>query len=202
MSVADLHVNLVGLIIALALCSIMAVVFTWGLRGRTLASDTRRPDAPSAEPRILLPVIERMPSARAVELAGYLAGAQKGEIILLCVVEVPWTLPLIAGRRELEARAHNASETASAIEGRYGVFTRVRLALERTAAEAILRVAREEEADAVVMSIEAGTSWRRRREASIARRVLASASCEVIIDEAPRVRKDLPGMKQQAPSEG
>ncbi len=189
MSAIEFHADVWGLIAAVALCAVLAAALVWGLRGPGLERDEPPSEGPGPEPRILLPITERTPSARAIELAGHLIGSQEGSMILLCVVEVPWTLPLLAGRRELRACAYRASEAARAIEERYGVIARVRLALERTAADVILRVAGEEEADAVVMSIEAGSRWRRRRVVATARRVLESASCEVIVDGAPKLPK-------------
>ena len=60
-----------------------------------------------------------------------------------------------ARKSDVQAYAHDALETAHAVEIRYHLATRVRLELERSAADGIHRVAREKEADAVFVNIEA-----------------------------------------------
>jgi nucleotide-binding universal stress UspA family protein len=130
-------------------------------------------------------VIQSMASERAVELACRLGEAQRAELMLLYVVEVPLTLPLTASMPDQEESGHDALETAKAIVARHNLPVSVRMIPERYAWDGILRVAAEENVDAIVMSL--GVK-RRRTGDEIGRttqQVLRNAPCEVIVDKAP-----------------
>lgn len=187
MSYAALELNYIAIILAVAFVVSIAGLFWWMFRVPSFvpqqAATARRSVA--ALKSILVPVIQSMASERAVELACRLGEAQRAELILLYVVEVPLTLPLTASMPDQEESGHDALETAKAIVARHNLPVSVRMIPERYAWDGILRVAAEENVDAIVMSL--GVK-RRRTGDEIGRttqQVLRNAPCEVIVDKAP-----------------
>lgn len=135
--------------------------------------------------KIVVPVKPTVASTRAVELAARLAEPQKASLLLLAVVEVPYSLPLSAysprDRERCEAALAVAREMLRAHE-ELPVETEV--VPGRTAGEAILRVVKDRGADLVVMGMETRPG-RARELSSTVQYVLQRAPCEVIVDRAP-----------------
>jgi len=131
---------------------------------------------------ILVPVSSRVTSERAVELACRLGAAQKAEIILAYVIEVPFTLPLAASLPAEETKGQEALRTARFIVEQHGLPVKTRIVPHRYAWDGILRLTREEQADAIVMSVgrsQPGGEVLGRTSQEVVRR----ADCEVILDK-------------------
>src|SRR5919204_4542373 len=129
--------------------------------------------------RILVPLQETLASERAVELACRLASDQKSEIILACVMVVPLSLALDTPLPELEEQARRVLDTGSFIVKQHRLGCETRIVRHRTAADGILQLAREIEADVIVV----GTGIPQRRNfaelgATVAD-LLRRAPCEV-----------------------
>ena len=138
--------------------------------------------------RIIVPVIDTVSSERAVEMACRLGRPQQAEIELVHVVEVPLTRSLSDVDAPARAKGEKALQLGQAIASRHGMRSRARLLFERSATHGILRVAREEEVDLIVMAF----GEKRRPDPSefspTMRDVLRNAPCEVLIDQSQRVR--------------
>lgn len=138
--------------------------------------------------RILVPVVETVASERAVELACRLGEDQKAEIIVAFIMEVPMALPLQTPLPNLEAKAKAALETARFIVHQHNLPAKMRMMPQRTAADGILRIAREEQVDAIIMGLGerrqpfpgplGQTVWD----------VIRKAPCEVLLDKMPPVQ--------------
>lgn len=135
--------------------------------------------------RILVPVVQTVPAERAVELAARLGREQKAEIILVYVVEVPLLLPLEAPMPAQEQAGRDALKTAEFLVRQHNLPVRARILPARQAADGILRLAEEEEADAIVVGL--GVKHRNVPDelGRTARDLLRRASCEVVLDKAP-----------------
>ena len=135
--------------------------------------------------RILVAVVETVASERAVELACRLGHEQKAEIIVAYVMEVPMSLPLQTPLPNLEAKGRQALDTAKFIINQHNLPAKMRIMPQRTAADGILRIAREEQVDVIVM----GLGERRQPIPSPLGQtvwdVLRKAPCEVILDKVP-----------------
>ncbi len=134
--------------------------------------------------RILVPVSGKIASERAVELACRLGAAQKAEIILVYVLEVPFTLSLDTPLPVEEAKGQEALRTARLVVEQHGLPVSTKIIAHRYASAGILRLAKEEMADAIVMSTAANHGG----QAAIGRtsqEVLSQARCEVILDKSP-----------------
>ena len=135
--------------------------------------------------KILVPVGETIPSQRAVELACRLGHDQKAELVLVHVITVPFTLSLDAALPVKEKEAHQALELASVIANQYGLHTHTRILRDRHAANGVLRVAQEEEVDAIVLGVgikrrTPGSDW-----GQTTAEIVTRALCEVIVDKVP-----------------
>lgn len=135
--------------------------------------------------KILVPVSGRLESERAVELACRLGTVQKAEIVLVYVIEVPYTLSLNTAVPGEEAKGLEALRMARIIVEQHGLPVKTKIMPHRSASAGILRLAKEEMADAIVMS--AGMARLEVTE-GIGRtsyEVLRRSPCEVILDRCP-----------------
>ncbi|MBI2909811.1 MAG: universal stress protein [Chloroflexi bacterium] len=176
-----------GVLLSLVFVGSMSMLFRWmftvpPLMPR-LAVTARR--SVTTLRRILVPVVEAVASERAVELAARMGEAQKAAIILANVVEVPLTMPLTAPMPEAEARGKEALDVARTIVARHNLPVSTRVVRERHAADGILRIAREEEVNAIVMGIGVKRRLMPAQIGSTIMEVLRRAQCEVVIDKAP-----------------
>lgn len=135
--------------------------------------------------RILVPITDVLATERAVELACRLGESQKAEVILVHVMEVPFTLALDASQPVLEAHAQSALDTAQFIVAQHGLPSRQRVLRRRQAADGILEVAREEDVSAIVMSTCARPGSSSGASSRTVQEVLRKAACEVIVDQSP-----------------
>ena len=176
-----------GIIIAIVFVAAMGLLFFWMFRvppKMTLEVASVR-SAVAGLQRILVPVSGPIASERAVELACRLGEAQKAEIILAYIVEVPLTLALGTAMPEETAKGQAALETGRQIVEQHDLPVRTMIVPQRYAWDGILHIAEEEKVDAIVMSM----GRRRRRPMETLGRttteVLKRAKCEVILDKAP-----------------
>ncbi len=137
--------------------------------------------------KILVPVLADPYSQRGVELACRLGQEQQAELVLAYVFEVPLISPLNASMPEEEARAEQALTEAEDIVKLHDLKYQKRTRAARRAADAIIDIAREEEADLIVVglipkqrpsgaAIGATTDW-----------LLRHPPCEIIVDRVPTV---------------
>ncbi|MGC9023946.1 MAG: universal stress protein [Chloroflexia bacterium] len=179
--------NPIGIALAVVFVAAMGSLFFWMFRvpppvPHEVAAVRR---SVAAMQRILVPVSGRLASERAVELACRLGESQKAEILLAYIIEVPFTLSLNTPMPAEEARGQEALRTARFIVEQHGLPVRTRLIPHRYAWDGILRLSREEQADAIVMSVGRGGPGGEvlgRTTQEVVRR----AECEVILDRVAR----------------
>jgi nucleotide-binding universal stress UspA family protein len=138
--------------------------------------------------RIVVPVVDTLSSERAAEMACRLGRPQQAEIVLVHVVEVPLSRPLVPEDTPERMRGERALQLGQAIATRHGMSSRALLRFERSAAHGILRVAREEKSDLIVMAFGEKKRVDPTGFSNTMREVLRNAPCEVLIDHAQRVR--------------
>jgi nucleotide-binding universal stress UspA family protein len=179
--------NPIGILLAIIFVASMGSLFFWMFRvpravPREVAAVRR---SVAAMQRILVPVSGKIASERAVELACRLGAAQKSEIVLAYIIEVPFTLSLGTPVPAEEARGQEALRTAQFIVEQHGLPVRTMITPHRYAWGGILHLVREETADAIVMSIGAGRPGQAEGVGRTAQEVLRRAECEVIVDKMP-----------------
>ncbi len=186
-SIEGIHIDPLGIFLALLFLGLMGILFRWMfavppqlpmqvINVKTTVSNLNR---------IVVPLIESVASERAVELACRLASDEKSEIILAAVVTVPLSLSLNAPVPELEKQAQQAVDTGEFIVKQHKLKCETRIIHDRSAADGILRVARDMDADLIVM----GTGIPQRRNfaemSATAMDLLRRAPMQVIVAKAP-----------------
>ncbi len=172
---------------------IMGLIFAAGIgmpmfmvwhRPRAPKADTRSRRKAAAGCRLLVPIVEGIPSEQPMELAARLTPNRDAELVLVYVIVVPYELNLDAPLPEVDQAANESLDLAHAIAKEHGYPTRMYIVRQRNAAEGILQVARDERVDAIVLEMDADArvlaEWRK-TSAEILRR----SACEVIVDKVP-----------------
>lgn len=178
--------NPLGILLGLIFVSSIGVLFFWMFRVPPITplSVVKVHRSIQAVRRILVPVGETITSERGVELACRLGHAKGLEIILAHVIVVPYTLSLNAPLPEQDKRAREALDTGVFIAKEHTCLTRTRIVRHRNLADGILQVAREEQVDAIILSVGLKTrlpgEWGR-----TGAEILQRAECEVIVDKVP-----------------
>ncbi len=179
-------INPLGLVLAALFLSLMLMLFRWmfAVPPQPPMEVVHVESTLSNLNRIVVPLVESVASERAVELACRMASDEKSEIILAAVVTVPLSLSLNAELPALEEHAQRAIDTGSFIVRQHRLNCETRIVRNRTAAEGIRQVAREMDADVIVM----GTGIPRQRTPTEVRKtamdLLRRAPCEVIVAKA------------------
>jgi nucleotide-binding universal stress UspA family protein/pimeloyl-ACP methyl ester carboxylesterase len=132
--------------------------------------------------RIVVPIDPNVSSGRAVELACRLGEAQKAEILLVHVIAVPHRLPIDQPLPEATFRGGRALRLGEAIVLDHGLPFRSELLRERSAAGGVVRLARDVQADLIVMGAGDSETHEEGRLGRTAEEILRRAPCEVLID--------------------
>jgi nucleotide-binding universal stress UspA family protein len=196
------HVTVGGVVAAVVFTVSLVTVLWWLLAVpppvAAVAAHARR--IVSSIRKIVVPVNMHSNWERAVELACRLGEDQKAEVLLTYVIEIPFTLSLSAPMARTEQTARETLERAQAIVEQHELPVRTQVERARQAGEGIARLARDEDADLIVMAaprLGAHLSGIQTRTIEI---LLQRAPCEVIIDSAPRTAEE-PDLGSAPPSE-
>jgi nucleotide-binding universal stress UspA family protein len=182
------HMTVGGFSAALVFAATVITVLWWLLavppQVAAVAAHARR--IVSSIRRIVVPVSMHSNWERAVELACRLGEEQKAEVLLTYVLEMPLTLSLNAPMEKTEKAAQEILARATAIVEQHELPVRTQVERARQTGEGIARLARDEDADLIVMA----APWLGTVLTGIQSRtieiLLRRAPCEVIIDSAPR----------------
>lgn len=187
MSGGDVHVSLLGVILAVIFAASLGGMLWWMLHppapiGPAVARAYR---GVSALKRILVPVKGTGYSDRAVELACRLGQEQQAEVILAYVIEVPLSLPLNTPLDQEEQRAREALERAVELVRLHHLTPIPVVRRDREVGRGIVSVVTDYDVDLVVIGLNprrvaAGDSIGRGIET-----ILRRAGVEVIIDMVP-----------------
>lgn len=180
----QLHVGVLGTVIAIVFVTLIILVFRWMFRVPKLVPyEVVRIRRTVNELRtVVVPVVKALSSERAVELACRLAEPQQASILLVGVVEVPLSLPLDATMPVQRARADEAIGVGAVICEQHELeFERV-LIPARSAWEGIVRVARERSADLIVLGLDPRQRLPGEEISRNVAQVIRRAKCEVIVD--------------------
>jgi len=180
----DIHLNAIGLMLAITFVLSMGGLLFWMFRVPVLipsaAAKARR--SVGALKRILVPTLGREYTERAVELACRLGEEQKAEIVLVYVIEVYRTMPLDMPLPKAEEKARESLERAKEIVNLRGLKEEVRIERARESAEGIIRAAKDFDADLIVLGFH--QDFQSITLSHTLESILKGAPCEVIIDRA------------------
>jgi nucleotide-binding universal stress UspA family protein len=145
------------------------------------AAKARR--AVGAIKKILVPTSGTLYSERGIELACRLGEEQKAEVYLVTVIEVPRTLPLEASLPDAEAKAEDIIKRGGEIVSLRGLPAKGEVKRGRVAGEEIIRVAKDWDADLIVMGIRSEIRMAQEILGRTSDLVLRRAPCEVILNK-------------------
>ena len=150
-----MQITFLGALLAFFFATSMGILLWWMLHvPRAIpqaAAKARR--AVGAIKKILVPTSGSIYSERGIELACRLGEEQKAEIYLVNVIEVPRTLPLDAPLLEAEIKAGDVIKRGEEIVSLRGLPVKAEVKRGRVAGEEIIRMAKDREADLIVMGI-------------------------------------------------
>lgn len=172
-----------GIAIAVVFVFLMVNLFRWMFRvpPHLPYGVVKARQSVAALRRLLVPAPDNVASERAVELACRMGEAQKAEIVLTYVVEVPFTLSLNTPVPAEEARGDQALRTARFIVEQHGLPVETRIIHHRSVWGGILELARQERADAIVMSANRGRAQQGDAMGRTAQEVVKRATCDVVL---------------------
>ncbi|HVP90580.1 MAG TPA: universal stress protein [Terriglobales bacterium] len=178
------QVTLLGVALAFVFCGSMFVILWWMLHppAHVSLSAAKARVAVSAIKKIIVPTIGTGYSERAVELACRLGEKQKAEIVVAHFIKIPFTLPLNASMESAETAAKEIVERGVEIVRHSNLPSRAVVERARQVEDGIIRLAREEDADLIVMGIRPVVGLPERIVGRTSEAVLHRAPCEVLID--------------------
>jgi nucleotide-binding universal stress UspA family protein len=185
-------VHPLGIILAALFVSSLSYLFWWMFRvpPQMPQQVARAQISVSALQRIVVPVSGSLASDLALELATRLGQPQRAEIAPVYVIEVPLTVGLETRLPEQEARAETVLAQARALVSLHGLPVHPISIHQRSVAEGVLRVAEQEDADAIVLGVGTERGFSRSEVAMrTITELLRRAPCEVIIARSPAVRE-------------
>ncbi len=176
------HVTALGAALGFVFGALMLSILWWMLHppAQVSLSVAKAKIAVSAIKKIIVPTAGTTYAEKAIELACRLGEQQKAEIVVAHVIEVPFTLPLNASMAKAEAAAGEVLARGEEIVRHHDLPVHSEVVRARQVGEGIVRLAKEEAADLIVIGIRPGAPERilgRTTET-----VLHRAPCEVIID--------------------
>ncbi len=175
-----------ALLLLLVLAGLAFVhVLVRGLAKSSSLSGMRWVD-PSRPRRIIVALLDQETWRGAVDVACRLAAEHGVAVLLVCVLEVPWTLGLDVPLPEAEEKARAVLEVARGAVAQHGLTAESRIVRHRSATEAIVELARATGAEAIVAESSA-RSWRPwRRVGRTMGSLLRQAPSQIIVVRAPR----------------
>ncbi len=182
---SEIQITFLGAVFAFVFTASMGALLWWMFHvPRAIpqaAAKARR--AVGAIKKILVPTSGTTYSERGIELACRLGEEQKAEIYLVNVIEVPRTLPLEAPLPDAEAKAGDIIKRGEEIVVLRGLPTKAEVKRGRVAGEEIIRVAKDWDADLIVMGIRSEIRMAQEILGRTSDLILRRAPCEVIVDK-------------------
>ncbi len=196
----EVHVTLIGAIIAFAFLAAVGSILHWMLNPppavkMTLADTHEKWSGTGA---ILVPVTGSDLSTRVLELAADIAQKEQRHILLLFVVEIPMALPPDADLPDMHAYGEDVLIHLQGQAQKLGVHVEARLLKARNAGSAIVNAARESHARMIVIP----TRLQPRPEVVFDRTVeviFQNAPCDILIYRPePAIDQVAPETRQEA----
>jgi nucleotide-binding universal stress UspA family protein len=181
------QVSFLGIVVASLFAISMGGLLWWMLHppAQIQPAVAKARYAVGAFKRILVPTLGLPYSEKGIELACRLGVEQEAEIVLTYVLEIPRTLPLNAPIPESEAEANEALERGKEIVELHHLVPILRLERAREAGEGIVKVAKENQVDVIVLGIRPTWHGSQNIWGKTTDILLRKAPCEVIIDKLP-----------------
>ena len=177
--------NPIGIALAVPFLGSILAIFRWLFAASPHAAQSHHAQLQPNGHRIIVPLLESAVSMQAVDLACQLASERKAKLILVYVIEVPYTLGLDAPLPGAEDRARRLLLQGASIAEQRGLQTESRILRNRTAEEAIVELSRETGAEAIVVGMTSAAWWSISRIGKTASGLFQHAPCQVVIAKPP-----------------
>lgn len=176
-----------GIALAVAFATLLTSVLWWMLHIPSPVSVdvARAVHSIQGVRRIMVPIMDRFYSERAVELACRLAQGQPAKIVLVSVIEVPRTMPLAIPLPALEQEGAKEIADGLTIVKRHGLIGESTTLRTREAGEGIARASVDFDADLVVLGVRADRGMIESIFTRVTTLLLRRAPCEVLLDFVP-----------------
>jgi APA family basic amino acid/polyamine antiporter len=151
--------------------------------GQLSIEKVKMPEFKPIEIKNILVPLKKFVQKETLQFACEMARTHNAKITATHVLEVPETLPLDANLFQRLARAQELLQQAEAIARDYDVSVQLRILRARSAADAILELAREEKFDLLVLgsSTTHGKKLMQSTNGAIGKKILKLAPCRVLI---------------------
>lgn len=186
-TINPLLLNPAGITIAIFFLASITIVLGWMLRlpkeTERMQTATKAVRSVNKLTRILVPLLKKNETTdRTVALAAQMARHRNGNVEVLAVLEVPFTLPLDARVEEDERHALELLDCAESVAMQSATKLKKRILKARNAGAAIVREAEEKAVDLIII---ANTPVRVRGNVQqidpVAEYVMRNAPCEVLV---------------------
>ena len=184
----------IGIGISIVFAILMIFLFWWMFRvpHQVPLMVAKARQSVSAMHRILVPVTNELASERAVELACRLGELQKAEIMLVYIIEIPFTLSLNSPVPEEEEKGRLILQTARNIVEQHNLPVNTNIIPHRYAWGGILHLSKQYLVDAIVMGVGHGHPGTPQGIGRTMQEVISRAECEVIVDRRPIIGSKRP----------
>lgn len=181
--------NPIGIALAFLFLGSMAAVFRWMFAAspRPVTQIRRAQPKPTNGHYIIVPLLESVVSMQAADLASQIATERHAKIILVNVIEVPFTLGLDVPLPGAEEKARRLLQHAESIVEQHGLPVESRVLRHRRAEEAILELARETGAETIVVGANTAGWWPLSQIGNTVSDLFQHAPCQVVLASAPQV---------------
>jgi nucleotide-binding universal stress UspA family protein len=178
--------NPIGVALAFLFLGSVLAVLRWMLAASPRAAhQNRRVQLQPNGHRIIVPLLESAVSMQAVDLACQLASERQATIMLAYVIEVPYTLGLDVPLPGAEDRAKRLVRQAESIVMQHGLQAESCVLQQRRGEDAILELARELDAEAIVVGMTSASWWSISQLGKTVSGLFQHAPCQVVIAKPP-----------------
>lgn len=178
--------NPIGIALAFLFLGSVLAIFRWMFATSSQAAQqNRRVQLQPNGHRIIVPVLESVVSMQAVDLACQLASERQAIIMLVYVIEVPYTLGLDVPLPGAAERAKRLLRQAESIVMQHGLQAESCVLQRRKAEDAILELARRLGAEAIVVGMTSASWWSTSQIGKTVSGLFQHAPCQVVIAKPP-----------------
>ena len=181
----QIHVTIAGMIIALLVAGAIGATLWWMLHPAPSYVQRLAQRAEHELERLVGSLIivfsPEIDSAHMMALAAKLARGEKSHLLALYVIEVPLTLPPNAAMEHEERIAMDALAAAETIANKYGVNLRTETVHARQTSQAVLDIARHEQAHLIILGSYREGKYTGAPLGRTIETIAAYAKCDVLI---------------------
>lgn len=180
-----LYVNMVGALVALAVVASVVSTLWWMLHPPSSRADIAAQAAEKTLKHMVGSIIvvfsPEIHSEHMMALAARIAKGQKADVLAAYVIEVPFMLPADAAMEIEDRAALDALAAAEAIAQKYGTPIRTTTLHHRQTAQAVLELAKSEQAHLIVMGSFREGKYTGAPLGRAIEQIAANAKCDVLI---------------------